>query len=564
MRGKFFLIGALIFPMLASAQVGPRAIAPAAGQDALCGPLSVAINRRNVRCNLGNYFDATQCRDTSGAFMTAAFLNVCPVCADRYLPVRHPGYTNVACENVRTIAQVAAAPALAPASPRPVPGEVPVHAQPVPGTRPSVQICADLRRVVERRTAFCTNINLYNANFCLDANGVPLLEAFLSICPACRNNVPRQAPIQNCVVTAGVPRVLAPAPAQPPPVQPPRQNVRPVEWNRALTPGAPSTIRYSPGSSTSIINALGHMIPSARLGNTAVFGPTIIADFHAVLRNPSVATRGAISATFETFGIANPVATVAHDVNNSVSFGVWQINSRGLRNDSMRLFMRRLYGGEFVGGGVSRERQRQIYNELVRGFPTLDAALQNSIVRHTTSLAAKRNCDFGPGEGFARNWCRVARDANMVEDFKSVQRYFIKTTHFNVCHGALLRNYSNLAHVLNHPLVKEIIWEVAVQHGPGSPGRTGGCYAIISRAIDFHLDIPASRRASNRTYDCRWIQNNAGTRRRRRTAQELRTLTAIDLLRRIPEERCVNWNTEAARYNGGLAVSLWLMNNMNR
>jgi len=45
-----------------------------------CATLLAAINKGTINCNLGNYYDATQCKDTSGNLMSAAFLGKCGAC----------------------------------------------------------------------------------------------------------------------------------------------------------------------------------------------------------------------------------------------------------------------------------------------------------------------------------------------------------------------------------------------------------------------------------------------------------------------------------------------------
>jgi len=416
---SFFCAGLFVFATIAAA--------PSHGYSALCTNLANAVNNRSVRCNLGNYFDATQCRDINDKPFTPAFLSVCRFCADKYLPATHPGYTNNRCESAQTIAQREAAAGRgqpSPQNPAPPPGSPP----------PSAVECNALRRAVGNGTVFCTVVNLYDANYCLAADGkTPLLASFLSRCPACRDKEPKYNSRARCDAPA-------------------------YSGGATLGVRQPSSIRYEQGVDHSVVRALSEMIPGA----SGVFAQTTVRDFHALFKNPT-GVLGAIAATFETLGSRVPEAVVSLDTGNTRSYGAWQINSASRMGEFLAMLQR----NELSGSGVSRERQTAIYNALTKGFDSRAAAVRDS----------GRNMSQ-----FRSNWVSVASSPSLVSDFRELQREYVKKTHFDICYAALRRIHPDVG-LIDHPVIQENIWSSAVQHGPGSPTSSLGCSAIISRSI---------------------------------------------------------------------------------
>jgi hypothetical protein len=120
------------------------------------------------------------------------------------------------------------------------------------------------------------------------------------------------------------------------------------------------------------------------------------------------------------------------------SYGIWQISAGSWGDDSstgtMRAFM-----------SYIRAKSPEIYKELkdVGGA-------QGARNRNPAFLAA---------------WRKIA--AEQPEYFENLQFEFIRDTHFRPAVDLIEKNFPRIEHLTVNPVVEDVIWSMAVQHGPG-------------------------------------------------------------------------------------------------
>lgn len=338
---------------------------------------------------------------------------------------------------------------------------------------PAAADCNSLRKFVNSGNPYCTLVNLYDAYYCKTADGKDnLLAGFIARCPSCLGKEARHNSARRCD-------------APPPRAQ--------------LGERQPSSIIFD-GTIVSVRNAVSEMV-----GHFTA--DTIMRDYYALLKNP-VKPMGAISATFETRGAASPMNSIGNEADGTRSYGVWQINS----SRRMEEFLGMIARHELPGAGVSAANQDRIYAILMSG--------------QASRKAAARNASAKPSH-FASQWQSISAIPALADDFKEIQREFVKKTHHDLCLGRLKAKYPGVA-LLDHPVLQENIWSTSIQFGPGND--SAGCVKIVSRGIE---DVRAAGRGSS----------------------------IHDAVRKVTDRK-IQERAERDRYNKEGAIGLWILNNI--
>ncbi|MDR1476876.1 MAG: hypothetical protein LBI17_01970 [Rickettsiales bacterium] len=176
-------------------------------------------------------------------------------------------------------------------------------------------------------------------------------------------------------------------------------------------------------------------------------GFDVVVDYGSLMDRVGLSNSlGGLSSRHESSG--DPGAVLARDSNDSGSYGAWQINS---------------------GSGRMAEFMDTV---LLAQAPEIRDAL--------VAAGGERGAIDATPE-FVAAWQRIARE--QPDRFLSLQRDYIYESHFRPAFQGVQAALPQASALLDNPVIQDVVWSMAVQHGAGSVGSQNGAIGIMRSAL---------------------------------------------------------------------------------
>jgi hypothetical protein len=176
-------------------------------------------------------------------------------------------------------------------------------------------------------------------------------------------------------------------------------------------------------------------------------GFDVVADYGSLMDRVGLSNSlGGLSARHESSG--DPGMVNERDSNDSGSYGAWQINA---------------------GSGRITE------------FMDTVLLAQAPEIRDALAAAGGERGALAATPEFVAAWRGIARE--QPDRFLALQRDYIYESHFRPAFQGVQAALPQASALLNNPVVQDVVWSMAVQHGVGSATSQNGAIGIMRAAL---------------------------------------------------------------------------------